>query len=461
MPRTVDDYKAIFDAKLAAHRWIVCTDVAAAFTPLMAVFKEVGAPRPLLLAGSEGTGPLPDPNDCEVVVLGTSGDTMLGGIRAYHEAIRDLPGWAVERIDAWDPEGEALAMQSFLDTRHPVAGRTPWGARPETWLELEDKMIVDELWDSAGVARAPREIVAPTIEDLTEASHRMDRGAGVVWTADNREGWHGGAEYSRYVGDVGTADEALGFMAWHAGRVRVMPFLEGIPCAIHGLVFPDAVATFRPAEMIVFRTRGSNRFRYASCATSWDPPSEARDDMRAMARRVGAHLRDVYDFRGAFTIDGVLTADGFLPTELNPRYGAGIGTISRASGMPLLGFSRMLIEGEGGALDAEEIEDLTTDAADVSRALGGMAITDVAASETEEHRVRWDRGGVVAADVDEANATITRGPAPLGSMIRFVLDQEAIPVGELAAPIVAQALEYADAKWGLGIGELVPATPVA
>ena len=52
-----------------------------------------------------------------------------------------------------------------------------------------------------------------------------------------------------------------------------MPFLEGIPCSIHGVVFPDGVATFRPVEMVTLRRPGSNRLHYAGAATFWDPPA--------------------------------------------------------------------------------------------------------------------------------------------------------------------------------------------
>ena len=51
--------------------------------------------------------------------------------------------------------------------------------------------------------------------------------------------------------------------------------------------------------------------------------------MREAARRVGAVLRDEVAYRGAFTLDGVATVDGFRPTELNPRFGAGLGVITR------------------------------------------------------------------------------------------------------------------------------------
>ena len=59
------------------------------------------------------------------------------------------------------------------------------------------------------------------------------------------------------------------------------------------------------------------------------PAGGVREEMREAARRVGEQLRAEVEFRGAFTLDGVATADGFRPTELNPRFGAGLEVITR------------------------------------------------------------------------------------------------------------------------------------
>jgi hypothetical protein len=455
-----EHYRSLWDEQLRSHKWIVCADAAAGFTPLMDVFVELKAPRPLLLAGVEGTGSLPDNDVCETIIIGTHSDTMLGGIRAFHNALRNLPAEIVDRINEWDPDHEAVVMSSFLDTASHVAGRKPWGARPEAWLALEDKMVVDAIWDAAGITREPMEIVGTSTAELQAASNRIDQGAGVVWTADNRDGWHGGAEYTRFVADPSDAAEASAFMAEHANRVRVMPFLEGVPCAIHGMVFPEHVATFRPVEMVVFRQPGSQKFRYGSCSTSWDPPMQRRDEMREVARIVGSFLREHHDFVGAMTIDGVLTVDGFRPTELNPRYGAGIAALARAADMPLLGFTRMLIEDQADELDGVAIERIVTDASDATRILGGFTFTDGSVNHTEEFRVLWDGSTVTQCEPDVANATLTRGPAAHGVMIRFTLDANAVPVGSMAAPIVAQGMAAADRIWDAGIGDLTAATEV-
>ena len=93
-----------------------------------------------------------------------------------------------------------------------------------------------------------------------------------------------------------------------------MPFLDGVPCSIHGFVLPDGTAALRPVEIAMLRDEAERRFVYGGLGTSWDPPAADREEMRDVVRRVGAHLQAAHGYRGAFGIDGVLTADG-LPAH--------------------------------------------------------------------------------------------------------------------------------------------------
>ena len=52
-----------------------------------------------------------------------------------------------------------------------------------------------------------------------------------------------------------------------------MPFLEGVPCSIHGIVYPDHVIAVRPVEQISLRRAAAPTFFYAGCATFYDPPA--------------------------------------------------------------------------------------------------------------------------------------------------------------------------------------------
>ena len=451
-------YQGLVDAAMAPYRWIICADVAAGFTSAVEHFAEIGAPRPLLLAGSPGTGALPDPEAAELIVLGTSGTTMLGGIRAYHDALRHLPASALERIDAWDPDHTARVLTSFLDIEIDVAGRRSWGARPATWMPLEDKTAVAAVWEAAGVPQVESVVVPAAAEGLVAAATRIDRGIGTVWAGDDREGWNGGAEYTRFVLDPLGAGATVEFFAAQCNRVRVMPFLSDVACSIHGMVFPDTVATFRPVEMVVFREPDSDRFRYASVATTWDPSPGVRDEMRAAARRVGDHLRSAYGYRGVFTMDGVATAEGWRPTELNPRFGAGLGAVARSSRMPLLGISRMLVAGEIDDLDAAEIEEITLEAGERIRQLGGLTTIPMPVAATIEQRIELSKGEIRPVP-EGGNGLLQLGPAAMGGLVRFTMDPGTVPGGTHAAPVVARAFALADELWGTGIGPLIPATP--
>ena len=327
---------------------------------------------------------------------------VLAEIRAAMKLLRLLPAEVADALDRWDPERRALVLSPMFNELPEIAGRRVYGPRRPEWRRLEDKVVVDQLWDDLGVTRAPSAVVAAEPEALRAAAGRLDRGAGTAWAGDARQGFNGGAQLLRWVRGEEDAAEAARFLAERCDRARVMPFLEGIPCSIHGMVFPSGVAAFRPVEMVTLRQPGSSRLRYAGAATFWDPPTADREVMRDLARRVGDGLRERVGYRGAFTVDGVLTADGFLPTELNPRLGAGLSVMTRdLPELPVPLLDRALIEGEALAYRADDLERQVLDVADRSRAGGAWTVTrkgPVTAGANEEVAVAFEDGVCRAAD---------------------------------------------------------------
>jgi len=304
---------------------------------------------------------------------------------------------------------------------------------------------------------------------LAAAARRLDRGAGTAWAGDARQGFSGGAFCLRWVRGQVDAAEAAAFLAARCDRARVMPFLEGIPCSIHGVVFPDGVATFRPVEMVTLRRpgwspggSGSNRLHYAGAATFWDPPAADREVMRDLARRVGAGLRERVGYRGAFTVDGVLAAEGFLPTELNPRFGAGLATMTRdLADLPVSLLDRALIEGETLAYAADDLERQVLSAADRTRAGGAWTVTDEPADTTRELPVSFEGGTCrPAADDRPPDGVLSFGPSGVGGFVRLALDPGRVPAGPSVAPLAVAAFALADERFGTGIGRREPARPV-
>ena len=235
-------------------------------------------------------------------------------------------------VDTFDPDRGAVVFGVFLGESPTFAGRPVVAHRRPAWLALEDKLRLADVLDRAGVTAAPSTVVP--IAAAGAARHDLDVGAGTVWAADATQGFHGAGALTRWVTGDDRAAEVTAELAPHCRAVRIMPFLDGVATSIHGLVLPDGVAVLRPVELVTLRQ--GHDLRYSGCATFWDPPATIRDEMRAAARAVGDVLRRDVDFRGAFTLDGVATADGFRPTELNPRFGAGLSVITRGlDGVPL------------------------------------------------------------------------------------------------------------------------------
>jgi hypothetical protein len=383
-------------------------------------------------------------------------------IRAAMRLLRLLPDEVVDDLDRWDPERRALVLSPMFNELPRIAGRRVYGPRRPEWRRLEDKVVIDGLWDDLGVTRAPSEVVAAEPEALRAAARRLDRGAGTAWAGDARQGFSGGAFCLRWVRDEQDAAEAAALLAARCDRVRVMPFLEGIPSSIHGIVFPGAVATFRPVEMVTLRRPGSTRLHYAGAATFWDPPDEDREVMRDLARRVGAGLRQRVGYRGAFTVDGVLAAEGFLPTELNPRLGAGLSVMTRdLPDLPVGLLNGALIEGERLAFGAGDLERQVLAVADRTRTGGAWTVTEVTAEATEQLPVVFDGGTCrPAAAEGPADGVLAFGPSGVGGFVRLHLDPDRIPAGPPVAPLAVAAFALADERFGTGIGPLEPARAV-
>jgi hypothetical protein len=455
-------YEDLLRRVFAGRKVVLATDVLAAAPGAVRLLKSLGAQRPLIISGSSGTGDPPPAEDAECVVLGTSGDSVMGSIRAFETALRDLPKKAGDVLARFDPHREAIVLGTlFTRGDEPLWGRRVYGGRPREWEALEDKLVVDQLFDEAKVARAPSAIVSVLADPLRAAAAGLDLGHGTAWAGDAREGFWGGAEYFRWVRNDDDLTDAQAFFAQHCDRVRVMPFLEGIPCSIHGIVFDHDVIAFRPVEMLTLRRLGSNKMLYAGLATFWDPTDADREQMRTIVHRVGDVLRSRVDYRGAFTLDGVMTADGFRPTELNPRAGAGLGPQAVAAGLSLGMLNRLIVEREPFDYKNAELEKLVVSSADANRGGACYTVLSKTITTSEDHSIVEANGGYqLAGDGQDAAGTLTLGPSGVGGFVRFTPDPNRTPVGPSFAPRGVEAFAFADEKFGTGLGALEAARPV-
>jgi len=454
-------YKDLLEPHYEGGHWIITADAAAGAIQNAQRLLDTGAAGVMVIGGTAGTG-ADMPEGVEVYILGTTGETMMDGIRAFQAALDEPPPQLCAAIDAWDPERSASVLANFLNSDGDLCGRRVLGASLPRWKALEDKMIVDDLFDRAGVERPPSVIVDSRDETAVNAAlDRFGGPAGAVVVADNRKGWHGGGEYARYLAPTAQRDGTLAFFREHADEVRVAPFLQGTPCSIHGLVLPDRVLAFRPIEMLVYRRPGHDEFVYCGMDRLWDPPDEVRRMMREAVRRVGDLIRADVGYRGVFGIDGVCTRDGFLPTELNPRLTAGLGIQTQAAGnYPMGDINRAVIMGLDIDLRPGRLEAEIVAGADAKR--GGRwlrPISHISLDESRAQPIRWDGVRWHRCEEDAASAVMHFGPSAQGALVFVRLDEDhGLPVGESIASIAAASFALADELWDTRIGELIPGT---
>jgi hypothetical protein len=454
----VDHYRRELARVFEGRRVILIGGPVARLAPVAAQLRELGAARPFILGSSVGTGDLPGEEEAAWCSLEVRAASLNDAFRTYETLLKHLPDEARQQLDVWDPERRAIALGTIILNDVPtVGGRPRYGARPRSWAAFEDKATIDAFWDAIGVRRARCAVVHPDEASLRAAVAELDTGNGTVWAADARDGVHRGGDFLRWVRSSQDFMEAMQFLAPRSERVRVMPFLEGVPCSIHGMVLPDGVAVFRPIELMTLRRQDSNRLMYAGAATYWDPSPAGRESMRALGRVVGEALAARVGFRGAFTVDGVMTAGGFLPTELNPRIGAGLAVLERALlGMPLSLLAIAAQAGEDLDYRPEALEEWVVSASDARRAGAGSIVVPGIRPTTATLRLAQAGGGYRAAAPGEtADGELLVGPSDLGGFVRFTPAPDRVAPGEPLAPRVAAAFEVARAHFDLPLGGLM------
>ncbi len=153
------------------------------------------------------------------------------------------------------------------------------------------------------------------------------------------------------------------------------------------------------------------------------------------------------------------TVDGFRPTELNPRFGAGLGVITRGlAGVPLHLVLDLVVGGVALPISAAELEREILERADAER-VGGTWQAGVSPATPVDDRPacyvdgswRW------AGDGEPADGVVTAGEG----FTRISFDPARTPVGPSVGPRAAAFWRFADDELGTDVGALTPPVDVA
>lgn len=237
-----------------------------------------------------------------------------------------------------------LISTNFLECTS-IAGRPVVGARPAAWSAYEDKTRVDDLFRRLGIAVPPAVVVSSRAEQLLVALRTVSGPLGAVVALDSSTDFRGdsfGLSWVRADAGLAELDRLITWASAHAERVRVAQFLDGVPCSVLGMVAPGGVAVFDPIEIVTLRDVERHRLLFSGSSNFWRPPFGSAEDVRAAARRVGEALGSDASYSGFFSVDGLLTSDGFIATEINPRFASGLGLRVAAPTFPVYLFSRSL-----------------------------------------------------------------------------------------------------------------------
>lgn len=432
------------------RRVIVAGAVPAAWNDHVEHLRSAGV-RDIMVLATGGSGVGAGPDVVTHVVEPPAGLSFMERIRFDTATLGSPPADVLDVLDRFDPAGDAVVCGSFLTEAPTLAGRPLLAWRRPEWVRLEDKTLADGIWDRARVARRPSAVV--DLDDAWAVAGELDDGDGTVWAADSRDGFHGGADGTRWVRDETDARHVRDELRPRCDRVRVMPFVDGIACSIHALVDATDVAVLRPVEMVTLR-RGRSLV-YSGCSTFWDPPESIRRSMRDACRRVGHTLRAEVGLRGTFTIDGVVRRDGFWPTELNPRFGAGINTIAKATGdIPILLVHDLLVAGRSPGLSMPDLESTLVSHADAHREGATWRMLTAAAPSIDTRPALLDGDEWRWTDRDEtADGFVSAGPG----FARCGFDRARTPIGPSVGPRAAAFWRFAEPEFGIGAGDVTAA----
>lgn len=280
-----------------------------------------------------------------------------------------------------------------------------------------------------------------------------------MWTGDARDGINGAGDFVRWVASDPEQRAAYDFFSTRCDKVRVMPYLQGVPCSIHGFVLTDGTAAFRPMELAMLRIPETKRFTFGGMGTTWDPPAADAAEMRELVRRAGVHLRTRADYRGGFGIDGVLTKDGFRPTEINTRMSGGLNNLARILDSVALTMLQInLVAGRDPGVTVPELELWALPELEANRMGKAVAVTlKNTVEESRDIQVAWDGRSVTRAD--DGPLQVTMGPTNPGTFAKI----EAASVlrkGDRLAPLNVALMQFLDAEFGSDFGAVEAAPDV-
>ncbi|SHN52726.1 hypothetical protein SAMN05660350_00420 [Geodermatophilus obscurus] len=238
---------------------------------------------------------------------------------AMESALHHPTGEVVDRIDGADPTGSGLVYAGSFTAVSTLAGRKVIGARTPAVLAVERKDIQQSLLDLPGR-------IVP-IDDFQPA------GPAMVVQGIPADGVAMATSHTYLMPPHSEAhprqDTVLATLRRDCRQLRIAPFHPGIPCTFYGFVTGSDVIDFGPVEALVFWDPQTWRLVAPGIVRPLPLQNADAVNARIQVHDVATRLRERAGYVGAFGVDGVLTTDGYVIHEINPRVCAGFSLLNR------------------------------------------------------------------------------------------------------------------------------------
>lgn len=350
-----ETYRKALEPLFAGRLVVLFGSAASRLTHMAKQCLELGSRRVLVLAwASHGIGLGPLPSDVQLLSpfpLETSGD----GMRIV------LPSHILEGLRTFDPHREALVIGSGSTSSCLIDGRAIINARPKLQEQYESKLISEQILSTVMDRKELTRIMGISHRNFYGQCSQIDLGDGIVLSGDSSTGPGTAGSHVWWVTNSAQAVNAVKHLRSNGGMVRVMPYVRGIPASMHGLVLADGLITCPPMQLInLLRSSDGHvatRFFTAGSATLSVLDSHLMARMRTLIRSIGEELAARVGYRGMYCVDGIVTEDSFIPTEINTREGSSIGVhFSLADEVPIQLLNAAALSTTAVASSARELD---------------------------------------------------------------------------------------------------------
>jgi hypothetical protein len=176
-------------------------------------------------------------------------------------------------------------------------------------------------------------------------------------------------------------------------------------------------------------------------------------ELSELTDRIGVQLRARLSYRGAFSVDGILTNGGFLPTDFNPRLTSAMEAAPSALRVRLHVANLLLREGID--LDIATIEQVARQvfATRETHTLYGAAAT-ARSNAPRRSGIRWHGQQLIIADSAVEHGHVTLAPSVRGWLVTANLAAAFLPADRPLGALAPQVFRVSDEHLGTDFGRL-------